>query len=141
MSPICLDSSALIALEKGEVTQDKLEGGFPDSQFVVSAISMYEQAYGAYLLVRKGFRKRAEAIIEGLEDFETYQLTGEFALVAAEIAADLASQGMTIDPRDIFVGAICVHNGLELLSLNVAHFDRLTAYGLAVHDLRRVSRD
>jgi predicted nucleic acid-binding protein len=128
----------LIALERREVTRRELEEGFPNSRFVASAISVYEQAYGAYFLAHKGLARKAETIIEGLKEFETYPLTGESALLAAKISADLISQGITIDPRDLFIGAICICNGLELLTSNIAHFDRLTTYGLRVHDVRRV---
>jgi len=135
LSLICLDSSALIALEKGQLEPGRLRERFPGSRFVSSVVSVYEQAYGAYFLVLKGSRKKGEAILEGLKHFKTYALASEIALLAAKISAELAVKGTLVEPADIFVGATCIQNSLELLTSNTRHFEPLIAYGLLLHAL------
>ncbi len=136
MSKICLDSSVLIALEKAQISAEDLRKEFPHAHFVISVISAFEQAYGAYILIQKGFKEKGEEILDGLRGFRIYPLTSEAALLAAKISAELSLKGKKIDPKDLFIAAICIQNELELLTLNVRHFEPLSHYGLRMHNAR-----
>ena len=136
MSKICLDSSVLIALEKARISAEDLRREFPHAHFVISVISAFEQAYGAYILIQKGFKQKGEEILDGLKGFKIYPLTSEAAFLAAKISAELSLMGKKIEPRDLFIAAICIQNELELLTLNVRHFELLSLYGLKVHSAR-----
>jgi len=136
LSKICLDSSVLIALEKARISAEDLRREFPHAHFVISVISAFEQAYGAYILIQKGFKQKGEEILDGLKGFKIYPLTSEAAFLAAKISAELSLMGKKIEPRDLFIAAICIQNELELLTLNVRHFELLSPYGLKVHSAR-----
>jgi len=136
LSKICLDSSVLIALEKARISAEDLRREFPHAHFVISVISAFEQAYGAYILIQKGFKQKGEEILDGLKGFKIYPLTSEAAFLAAKISAELSLMGKKIEPRDLFIAAICIQNELELLTLNVRHFELLSLYGLKVHSAR-----
>ncbi|MHA1721896.1 MAG: hypothetical protein ACTSXW_02360 [Candidatus Baldrarchaeia archaeon] len=60
MTLICLGSSVLIALEKGKITPEHLRKKFLDAHFVTTAITIFEQAYGAYILIKRGYKKKGE---------------------------------------------------------------------------------
>lgn len=134
MSRICLDSSVLISLEKSQISAEDLRGQFPDAHFVITVISAYEQAYGAYILIKKGFQEKGRKILDGLKGFKIYPLTSKSAFLAAEISTEQSLKGKKIQPRDLFIAAICIQNKLELLTLNPKHFQPLTSYGLKLHD-------
>ena len=138
MTLICLDSSVLIALEKGKITPEHLRKKFPDAHFVTTAITVFEQAYGAYILIKRGYKKKGEKILEGLREFKTYPLTAETALLAAKISAELHTKGVTIEPKDLFIATICIQNRLELLTLNVKHFQPLIEYNLTIHNAQKL---
>lgn len=136
MSKICLDSSVLIALEKAQISAEDLRNEFPHAHFVISVISAFEQAYGAYVLIKRGLKERGKRILEAMKGFMVYPLTSEAALLAASISAELSLSGKRIEPRDLFIAAICVQNQLELLTLNVKHFEQLIPHGLRLHDAK-----
>jgi tRNA(fMet)-specific endonuclease VapC len=50
----------------------------------------------------------------------------------AEVRSDLQRQGQMIGPNDLLIAAICLANGLTLVTHNVAEFSRVA--GLRIED-------
>ncbi|MBS3148356.1 type II toxin-antitoxin system VapC family toxin [Candidatus Woesearchaeota archaeon] len=121
---VCLDSNVLIALlNKDEPTRELLST--IDAQLFTTSIGTFEVWYG---------RKKSEVVFELLEWLEKLDFDDTCARIAGDIMRDLKSKGKMIDIRDAFIAAICIKNGIELLTYNTKHFERLNEFGLILVD-------
>ena len=117
---VCLDSDVLIALlNKDEQTKKLMES--LDAEFVITSVTSFEVWFG---------RKNAEPVSELLEWMDVLNLTDDSGRLAADILRELKKKGTMIEIRDLFIGAICIENKVELLTYNNKHFERLKPFGL-----------
>ncbi len=117
---ICLDSDVLIALlNKDEKTKQIIES--LDADFFITTVNTFEVWYG---------RKKTEPIFEMLELLHSLDMNEKTAKLAGDILRKLKDDGKMIDMRDLFIGAICITNDIELLTYNKKHFERLHEFGL-----------
>ncbi|PIN76133.1 hypothetical protein COV18_00775 [Candidatus Woesearchaeota archaeon CG10_big_fil_rev_8_21_14_0_10_37_12] len=117
---VCLDSDVLIALlNKDDATKRLIES--LDAEFVITAITSFEVWFG---------RKSAEPVSEILEWLDVLDFDDESSRIAADILRELKKKGKIIEMRDVFIGAICVKNQIELLTYNDKHFEKLKQFGL-----------
>jgi len=117
---VCLDSDVLISLlNKDEKTKSVLES--VHAQFYITSVSAFEIWYG---------RKKSEMISALLQSLHHLELDTVAAQQAADMLRTLKEQGQIIELRDLFIGATCIRNGIELLTFNKKHFERLTPFGL-----------
>lgn len=117
---ICLDSDVLIALlKKDEQTKRKLES--LDANFYTTSVNSFEVWYG---------RKKSETVFQLLEWLNLLELNDKSARLAADMLRDLKKKGKMIEMRDLFIGAVCITNDVELFTYNKKHFERLKNFGL-----------
>lgn len=118
---ICLDSDVLIdiALGKEEIINFIRQ---TEAEWFTTTINIFE-----IWSERKEKQKNIENLITGLKKTD---LDEKSALKAGEIRKALKEKGEIIEIRDIFIGATCIENKLELLTNNKKHFERLKQFGL-----------
>jgi tRNA(fMet)-specific endonuclease VapC len=116
---VCLDSDVIIDfLREGN---SKAIVSSLDAVFYTSSVNVFEVWYG---------KKSKENVPEFLDKLETFSFDEKAAVLAAEILLSLRKKGELVEYRDVFLAAICIRNELELLTLNLKHFERLKKFGL-----------
>jgi tRNA(fMet)-specific endonuclease VapC len=136
---LILDTSVLIADERGRFDMPALLRQFPGSQPIITTITASELLHGverAQDATRKARRRQhVEQILSAVcvQPFDLIQ-----ARVHARIWAELASHGQIIGPHDMQVAAAGLALGHEVATLNVQEFQRVP--GLKVVDATRFCR-
>ncbi len=123
-SKICLDTSTLIELIKGDKKIREFVERTTDT-FATTAINAFEIWYG---------RKSTEDVSKLLENLKIYDFDCFSAKIASNILRELRKQGILLEIRDVFIASICIANNLKLVTLD-KHFKRLKKFGLKVEFL------
>ena len=101
----------------------------------------YRTTFGQYTLstvtvseVIRGFQKkqnlaRVQAFIASLPSMEVIPLADSAAILAGQIAGELERVGRPIGIADCMIAAIALDHGLELVTGNTAHFQRVQQIG------------
>jgi len=117
---ICLDSDVLISLlNKDEKAYTSLQN--LNATFYITAITSFELWCG---------KNKPETIFELLETFSALDFDTHAGRLAGNLFRKLKEQGNLLEMRDMFIGAICIKNDIELLTFNKKHFERLKQFGL-----------
>lgn len=125
LSPLCLDTSVLIAFLKGrDPGASAVERAVKTYNCHVAAITAYELLFG----VARAGKQIGEDSLLGIMTILT--LDGPVARRAANLHDDLIRRNQDIGVKDVLIAAICLHHDLPLLTLNERHFTRVQ--GLAV---------
>lgn len=123
-----LDTTATVALLRGDaVFVARLRGHAP-GDFGLSAIVAHELFYGAFRSTR---REANLARVEGLR-FEVVAFDAEDARAAGAVRAALAAGGTPIGPHDVLIAGQALARGLVLVTHNTREFARVE--GLRVED-------
>ncbi len=129
-----LDSSVLIAAERGRFDLPGLLAAHPAEPFLIAAITASELLHGCERAGTPGVRERRVRFVEGvLQDFAILPFTLAEAREHARIWARLAAIGTLIGERDLQIAATALANKFDLATLNRGEFVRLP--GLALIDL------
>ena len=130
---LILDSSILIADERGKFDLTGFLRQFPSSQPVIAAVTALELLHGVERAVyagRKARRRQRVEKIRGSVFVQSFELTQ--ARCHARIWADLESRGLMIGAHDLLSAATALALGHEVGTLNVSEFSRVP--GLTVAD-------
>jgi tRNA(fMet)-specific endonuclease VapC len=110
-------------------------------QVVARNATAYRNTFGRYIFsavtvteVIRGFQKkqsirRLQAFVASLPSMEIIPLAESAAEVAGRIAGELERLGRPIGLADSMIAAIALHHGLELVTGNAAHFQRVQQLG------------
>ena len=115
---ICLDTSAVIKLLRGEDAPLALA----DESVGLSSIVVMELHTGVF---HGGGAKERKRVQEFLQAVEQFTFDESAAMAAAKVRADLWSQGTPIGDYDVLIAAHAIALGLNLLTDNVRHFERV----------------
>jgi tRNA(fMet)-specific endonuclease VapC len=108
---------------------------------VVRNATAYRQAFGRYtfsavsvLEVIRGFQRkqsvrRLQAFIASLPSMEVIPFAESAGVLAGQIAGELERIGQPIGIADSMIAAIALEHGLELVTGNTAHFQRVQQLG------------
>ncbi len=119
---ICLDSDILIEiLRTNQDVKDQLSE--LNSNLYTTPINIFEVWGGRSKKDEEGVKK----LINSLKKIDLDELS---ALKAGDMQIELKNSGELIDFRDLFIGAVCIQNNIELLTNNKKHFERLKKFGL-----------
>ena len=117
---ICLDSDIIMdILNNKKEVQEILES--IGKEFYTTSINIFEVWYG---------RKDTEKIENLISELYKLSFDEKSAKLAAQILTELKNKGNLIEPRDMFIGAICIANEIALFTKNKKHFERLEEFGL-----------
>lgn len=133
---LILDTSLLIAAERGTVRVAPLLEALGDEPVGIAAITASELLHGCHRAADAATRARRLAFVEALLD--TIPVV-PFGLVEArrhaELWAELAREGEAIGPYDMLIGATALARGDALATLNMKEFRRVA--GLRLVPLER----
>lgn len=119
---ICLDSDILIGLLRNDQEAVNVVSS-AEGNFAITTINMFELWSG---------RKEKDVIMPFLSSFHILPFDEKSSLLAGDMRIKLKKTGMDIDIRDIFIAAMCITSGNQLLTNNTKHFERFKQFGLVL---------
>jgi tRNA(fMet)-specific endonuclease VapC len=123
---IVIDSSVLIAAERGKLDLAAALGRQADETVAIAAITASELLHGVHRAAEAGQRSRRQAFVEHL--LATVPVL-PFDLLAARahasLWAGLASKGLAIGAHDLLIGAIAIAGGHWVATRDQRSFPRI----------------
>ena len=132
---LLVDTSVLIATERGSLPPDVLQRIQPGAQLAVSVITVSELLHGYHRAQTKKRRAARERFISSvLAELEVLPFDVQVAHEHARIWAELAEHGQMIGPYDLLIAATALAHRVPLATLNDREFHKVE--GLEVRTLR-----
>jgi tRNA(fMet)-specific endonuclease VapC len=126
-----IDSSVLIAAQRGRIDLDRLRGEDDDEPVAMAAISASELLHGVHRLANAVARMRAERFVERvLGSIPVVAFDLDVARVHARIDAELSAQGTRVGDADLMIAATAVWLDYRVATRDLRSFPKIT--GLAV---------
>lgn len=123
---LILDTSVLIAAEKGVFALPALFTAHAEEPFFIAAITATELLHGVERADSAPRRKKRAAFVEAvLEDFEPIDYDLPVARRHAALWAALEKKGRRIGPYDLLIAATALQHDLALVTLNRAEFSQV----------------
>ncbi len=121
---VVVDSSSLVAAERGEVDLAALLAASDEVPVVIAAITASELLVGVRRMA--GVRQaRAEMFVEALlARVPVVEFDLDVARVHAALAADLRTRGQTIGAHDLQIGATAVFLGYQVATRDLRSFPK-----------------
>lgn len=130
---ILIDTSLLIAYERGQLELTSHVAGREHEEVFLSAISASELLHGAHRATDAAVRTRRLAFVEAvLARFPVLEIDLEVARAHAALWSDLAHKGEMIGAHDAWIAALCIARNLTLATANTREFSRVA--GLAIEN-------
>lgn len=130
---ILIDSSILIAYERGQMDVAPRVAGRENEEVFLSAISASELLHGAHRASDPAVRVRRMAFVEAiLTRFPVLEIDLETARAHAALWSDLAQRGQMIGAHDAWIASICIARNLTLATASTREFKRVA--GLHIED-------
>lgn len=126
-----IDSSVLIAAERGEIDLEGLSAQYATEELVISAVTASELLHGVHRARTSGQRHRRQAFVEGLLTqlpVTSFDLT--VARVHASLWAELARRGITVGERDLMIAATAIAKDYAVATRDKRSFSEIQ--GLSV---------
>ena len=128
---ILIDSSVLIAAERGALDLDALLQAHHADEVGISAITASELLHGVHRMAGAVGRARTQALVEQvLARLPVVPFDLDVARVHAMLSAELRSKGTAIGPHDLIIAATAVYAGAAVATRDLRSFPRI--HGLDV---------
>lgn len=123
---ILIDSSVLIAHERGKLDVGRLLEGFGEGEGFLSSITASELLHGVHRARDPAVHARRLAAVEALlAVFPVLPIDMTVARVHASLWAHLVSAGTPIGGHDMWIAATCLAGGHALVTANLREFERV----------------
>ena len=120
---IVVDTSVLIAAERGRIGLDETLSRFGDQSVVVAAITASELLHGVERARLPGVRERRNRFVEQiLEEIPVAEFGLEEARIHAKLWAHLQASGKLIGYHDLLIAATALRLGFSVATLNEREF-------------------
>jgi predicted nucleic acid-binding protein len=119
---VLIDTSVLVAIERGETHAADVLGGADGAVSVVSVSELLHGVFRARTPVRQRRRRAAEGLLRHLE---TLPITDEIARLHAELGAELASDGITVPVNDFWIGCTALVENAAVATRDRRSFSRI----------------
>lgn len=130
---IILDTSILIAYERGNLDIDKLVKGNAEEPFGISAITVSELLHGVHRADSESRRLKREAFVQKVIDtFPVYHFDISAARIYADVWASLLKKGISIGAHDLMISATAISLGFSVATHNVRDFKKIKGLTLKV---------
>lgn len=124
---ILIDSSILIAAERGQLDLDERLGEHDDDDVGIAAITASELLHGVHRLTSAVHRARAHALVEQLiSRLPVVAFDLDVARVHAMLSAELRSKGTAIGAHDLLIAATAVHIGAAVATRDLRSFPKIS---------------
>jgi tRNA(fMet)-specific endonuclease VapC len=121
-----IDTSILIAAERGGLDLDQVQRQSADIELAISAVTASELLRGVHRASRTNQRARREAFVERLlEVWPVLPFDSTAARMHARLWASLAAKGVSIGPHDLLIAATALANGLALVTRDKRSFPKI----------------
>ena len=128
---VILDSSVLIAAERGKLDLEALLRAHGDEVFQIAAITAAELLHGCEPANLDSVRESRSRFVEGvIRDFGVAPFTLAEAREHARLWALLENAGRMIGPRDMEIAATALAMGFSVATRNVGEFGRVPSLRL-----------
>jgi tRNA(fMet)-specific endonuclease VapC len=129
---LILDSSVLIAAERGRLRFADFCSSLGDKPLFIAAITASELLHGVERAESPALRKKREAFVEALlSRLQILEFDLDVARHHARLWAELATNGTMIGPHDLQIAATALRHGFSLATLNLDEFQRVPSLTLA----------
>ena len=126
-----IDSSVLIAAERGTLDLDAVLKDYGNVDFAVSAITASEIIHGVHRTKSAERRTRREAYVEALlSRFPVLPFDLIAARAHSRLWAQLAAKGVAIGAHDLLIAATAIAKGLDLVTCDERGFSRIPGLSL-----------
>jgi tRNA(fMet)-specific endonuclease VapC len=126
-----IDSSILIAAERGTLNLSDLSRRFSEDDIAISAVTASELLHGVHRAGTSAQRHRRQAFVEGLlAHFPVIAFDLPVARVHASLWADLAKRGAAVGERDLMIGATAIARNYSVATRDQRSFSKIP--GLSV---------
>jgi predicted nucleic acid-binding protein len=121
-----IDSSVLIASERGQFDLEAALAAQAEEQFAISAITASELLHGLYRAKTAAQRNRREAFLEGLlAKLPVIPFDLIVARIHARVWAQLAAKGVTVGPHDLLIAATALATDSTVATRDERSFPRI----------------
>jgi len=126
-----IDSSVLIAAERGELDLDALAAGYAQENIAISAVTASELLHGLHRAATAAQRHRRQAFVEGLlAQLPVVPFDLTVARVHAALWAGLARRGVVVGERDLMIAATAIARNYSLATRNQRSFPKISGLSL-----------
>jgi tRNA(fMet)-specific endonuclease VapC len=133
---VILDTSVLIAAERGIFEVDAFVANREDEPFGLSVITVAELLHGVHRADSRVRRIRRNAFVEKVIDlFPVLPFDTSAARVYAQIWSDLQKKGKMIGAHDLMIGSTAISLGFNLVTFNKRDFDKIPGLQVEVPPL------
>ena len=121
-----IDSSVLIAAERGALDLDGILNEHRETEFALSAITASELLHGVHRAKSAARRGRREAFVEALlSSLPVISFDLVAARVHARLWAKLAAKGIAVGQHDLVIAATAVSRGLDVATRDARSFPKV----------------
>jgi len=128
-----VDSSVLIAVERGDLAVDAITARYAEEDVAISAVTASELLHGVHRARTPGQRHRRQAFVEGLlAQLPVIAFDLTVARVHASLWADLARFGVAVGERDLMIGATAIAKNYALATRDERSFPKIPGLSVQV---------
>jgi tRNA(fMet)-specific endonuclease VapC len=128
---ILIDSSSLIAAERGQLDLQTVLDSGGDEEVAIAAVTASELLHGIHGLKGGVKQARAERFVEHvLERLPVIPFDLDVARVYARLGAELASKGTAVGAHDLMIAATAVAIDYDVATRDVRSFPKITGLTL-----------
>ncbi len=121
-----IDTSVLVAAERGILSLELFLGRYAEEQFAISAVTAAELLHGVHRATDSARRRQRSAFVEAMLNrlpVVAFDLT--VARVHASVWAVLAKKGVSIGERDLMIAATAIAHGSALATCDARSFPKI----------------
>jgi len=121
-----IDSSVLIAAERGRFDFVAALSARPDEPFAIAAITASELLHGVHRAATQAQRQRREAYVENLlASLPVVPFDLIVARIHASLGAQLARRGVIVGAHDLLIGATAVAADYKVATHDMRSFGKI----------------
>ena len=123
---VILETSVLVALERGSHAIEKLVAGRESEPFGISVVTVSELLHGVYRADSEKRRLMRGAFVENIiQTFPIHPFDLNAARIYAKLWSNLAKKGMTIGAHDLMIASTAISLGFSVITGDVRDYGRI----------------
>ena len=121
-----IDSSVLIAAERGDLALNAILARYAEEDVAISAVTASELLHGVYRARTASQRHGRQAFVEGLlAQLPVIAFDLVVARVHASLWADLVRRGAAVGERDLMIGATAISRNYKVATRDLRSFSKI----------------